>query len=81
MEQSLAEMFNLPQEPVAANFEAVTNQTQSAIQAVLGGQHWVDLPPASASVRRIQHEMAREANLVSQSYGKEPNRRVRIFRE
>jgi len=25
--------------------------------------------------------MAREANLVSHSYGKEPNRRVRIFRE
>lgn len=81
MEQSLAEMFNLPQDSVAANFEAVTNQTESAIQAVLSGQHWVDLPPASASVRRIQHEMARQANLVSQSFGKEPNRRVRIFRE
>jgi predicted RNA-binding protein Jag len=25
--------------------------------------------------------MARQANLVSQSFGKEPNRRVRIFRE
>jgi stage III sporulation protein SpoIIIAA len=81
MEQSLAEMFNLPQDSVAANFEEVTNQTESAIQAVLSGQHWVDLPPASASVRRIQHEMARQANLVSQSFGKEPNRRVRIFRE
>lgn len=81
MEQSLAEMFNLPQDSVAANLEEVTNQIQSAIQAVLSGQHWVDLPPASASVRRIQHEMARQANLVSQSFGKEPNRRVRIFRE
>jgi len=81
MEQSLAEIFNLPQDSVAANYEAVTNQTESAIQAVLSGQHWVDLPPAAASVRRIQHEMARQANLVSQSFGKEPNRRVRIFRE
>lgn len=81
MEQSLAEMFNLPQDSFAANYEEVTNQTASAIQAVLNGQHWVDLPPAAASIRRIQHEMAREANLVSQSYGKEPNRRVRIFRE
>lgn len=81
MEQSLAEMFNLPQEGYAANYEAVTNQTESAIQAVLSGQRWVDLPPASANIRRIQHEMARQAQLVSQSYGKEPNRRVRIFRE
>jgi stage III sporulation protein SpoIIIAA len=81
MEQSLAEMFNLPQDSISANFEEVTNITQMAIQAVMSGQHWVDLPPASASVRRIQHEMAKEAALVSQSYGKEPNRRVRIFRE
>jgi stage III sporulation protein SpoIIIAA len=81
MEQSLAEMFNLPQEGYAANYEAVTNQTESAIQAVLNGQRWADLPPASANIRRIQHEMARQAQLVSQSYGKEPNRRVRIFRE
>jgi predicted RNA-binding protein Jag len=74
-------MFNLPQDTISANFEEITNTTQLAIEAVINGQHWVDLPPAAASVRRIQHEMAREANLVSQSYGKEPNRRVRIFRE
>jgi predicted RNA-binding protein Jag len=54
---------------------------QSAIQAVLGGQRFVDLPPASAAIRRMQHEMARQAQLVSHSYGKEPNRRVRIFRD
>jgi predicted RNA-binding protein Jag len=39
------------------------------------------LHPAISSIRRMQHQMAREANLVSHSYGKEPNRRVRIFRE
>lgn len=81
MEQSLAEIFSLPEDTAAANFEAVTTQTELAIQAVLKGQRWVDLPPASANVRRIQHEMAKEAQLVSQSYGQEPNRRVRIFRE
>jgi len=81
MEQVLADIFHLPQETLSANFEDVTNQTQSAIDAVLNGQRWVDLPPAAASIRRIQHEMARQAQLVSHSYGKEPNRRVRIFRE
>jgi stage III sporulation protein SpoIIIAA len=81
IEQSLAEMFNLPQDNMAANFEEIANQTESAIQAVLSGQRWVDLPPAASPVRRIQHEMAREAELVSHSYGKDPNRRVRIFKE
>jgi stage III sporulation protein SpoIIIAA len=81
IEQSLAEMFNLPSEPAASDYEDVTNQTESAIQSVLNGQRWVDLPPASSTVRRIQHEMVRQAQLVSHSYGKDPNRRVRIFRE
>jgi len=81
MEQSLAELFNLPQDSNAGNIDEIANQTESAIQAVLNGQRWVDLPPASSAVRRIQHEMARQAQLVSHSYGKDPNRRVRIFRE
>ena len=81
MEQSLAEMFNLPVNNMTANYDEVTNQTESAIQAVLSGQRWADLPPASSTIRRIQHEMARQAQLVSHSYGKDPHRRVRIFRE
>jgi hypothetical protein len=82
MEQALAELFNLSTElPDPANWEEVSNATQSAIQAVMNGQRWVDLPPATAAIRRIQHDMARQAQLVSHSYGKEPNRRVRIFRE
>ncbi len=82
IEQSLADMFGLPTDaPDSAAWDQVTNATQGAIDAVLNGQRWVDLPPASAAIRRIQHDMARQAQLVSHSYGKEPNRRVRIFRE
>ncbi|HMD89284.1 MAG TPA: R3H domain-containing nucleic acid-binding protein [Anaerolineaceae bacterium] len=81
MEQSLAEIFNISMDSSINNWEDVSGQTQAAIEAVLSGQRWMDLPAASAPIRRIQHEMAREAQLVSHSYGKEPNRRVRIFRE
>ena len=63
------------------NLEEVKVLTAEAINAVRNGQRWVDLPPASARVRRIEHELVREAELVSHSYGKEPNRHVRIFRE
>lgn len=81
MEQSLVEMFNLPVERDFQDVDEVAAQTNVAIKAVLNGQNWVDLPPASAIVRRLQHDMARQAELVSHSYGKEPHRRVRIFRE
>ena len=83
MEQALAEMFNLTVERSSTpnNRKQVESETLAAIQAVLNGQRWVDMPPAAAHIRRLQHEMARQAELVSHSYGKEPGRRVRIFRE
>ena len=55
-------------------------QCDKAIKSVLNGESWVDLPAAPAHIRRMQHDMARQAELVSHSYGNEPNRKVRIFR-
>ncbi len=83
MEQFLVDLFNLSSVPSQPKPEehAVVDQTQAAIQAVLNGERWVDLDPASATIRRLQHEMARQADLVSHSYGKEPQRHVRIFRD
>lgn len=82
MEQFLVDLFNISttsKPPLDEN--TMVNQTQAAIQAVLNGERYVDLTPASATIRRLQHEMARQADLISHSYGKEPNRHVRIFRE
>ena len=56
-------------------------QAMQAIEDLEEGQKYVDLQPAPASVRRQQHEIARQAHLVSESYGKDPNRFVRIFRD
>ena len=81
IEQSLADLYNITLQPDMPAVEEITDQTQYAIQSVLNGQHWVDLPPANTQVRRMQHELARQAQLVSHSYGKEPHRRVRIFKE
>jgi stage III sporulation protein SpoIIIAA len=82
IEQLLADIFNLTFSPASqADSDDFTSQTQMAIQTVLNGERYIDLEPASAQVRRMQHEMARQAHLVSHSYGKEPNRRVRIYRE
>jgi len=82
IEQFLSDLFNLSEvQPAPGEMESVAQQTQAAIAEVLNGERWVDLPPSPAAVRRIQHELARQAELVSHSYGKEPRRHVRIFRE
>ena len=82
MEKFLVDLFNLSSDNKNSSQESVVaDRAQAAIQAVLNGERWVDLAPATSSERRLQHEMAREAELVSHSYGKEPNRHVRIFRD
>ncbi len=83
MENFLADLFDMPAEPEedADSMQQAMHETQSAIQAVLSGSRTVDLAPQSSTIRRMQHDLARQANLISHSYGKEPYRRVRIFRE
>ncbi len=56
-------------------------EAQEAIHAVLNGAPAVDLNPQSTTLRRYQHELVRQANLSSHSYGKEPRRHVRVYRE
>jgi stage III sporulation protein SpoIIIAA len=80
MENFLSDLFNLSVPPDDVNDDALS-ETRQAITSVLNGAASADLSPASAHVRRLQHEMVRKANLISHSYGKEPNRRVRIFRD
>ncbi len=80
IEKSLLDIFDLGDQPTDP-YELAMDETQDAIQKIMSGAQSVDLSPQNAFVRRIQHEMAREANLVSHSYGKEPRRRVRIYRE
>jgi stage III sporulation protein SpoIIIAA len=83
MQQFLSDLFNISTEQSADNrpVEPALVETQAAIDAVLNGERFVELPPASSYIRRLQHQMARLANLTSHSYGKEPSRRVRIFRD
>jgi hypothetical protein len=82
MQQMLGDLFNLTADaPIETGEDRLRQETMAAISAVLNGERWVELQPASSAVRRVQHQMARQANLLSHSYGKEPRRRVRIFRE
>ena len=56
-------------------------ETEDAIHQVLNkGLTTAELAPANAYIRRLQHQMATRYNLISRSRGKEPYRRVKIFR-
>ncbi|BCX03548.1 MAG: single-stranded DNA-binding protein [Candidatus Roseilinea sp.] len=80
MESCLADLFGLT-DSERIPYESAIEETEEAIRRVLAGERVVDLSPQNAFVRRQQHQLARASNLVSHSYGKEPMRRVRIFRE
>ncbi len=82
MQQFLSDLFNLSREPGdEQSVQRALQETEDAISTILNGERSIELAPASAYVRRLQHEMVRQANLTSHSYGKEPYRRVRIYRE
>jgi stage III sporulation protein SpoIIIAA len=82
MQHFLSDLYNLSASPPEERImEPAMQNTQAAIDAVLNGERYVELPPATAYIRRLQHQMARDANLTSHSYGKEPYRRVRIYRD
>jgi stage III sporulation protein SpoIIIAA len=78
MERFLAEALDLE---IAASdpFESAIAEAERAIAMVQSGQPSIDLRPVGSAIRRYQHEMVRQANLVSHSYGREPYRHVRIF--
>lgn len=80
VENALVDIYGLSSEE-ADPYSRAMNETQEAIRKVLSGIRSIDLSPQASDVRRMQHEMIREANLISHSYGREPYRRVRIYRE
>lgn len=55
-------------------------EANEAVEQVKSGQETVELSPQSAYIRRLQHLIAERNNLASHSLGKDPNRRVRIYK-
>jgi len=84
IESCLADILNLApadgeEDPQLAR---ALEEAEAAIQKILNREaRYVDLSPQNAYIRRQQHLLARQYNLISHSYGKEPNRYVRIYAE
>jgi stage III sporulation protein SpoIIIAA len=75
MHASLTSIFSLALDPR----EAALREAEEAIGMVIERSEAVELSPQSAYIRRLQHQMAERANLVSRSRGREPYRRVRLY--
>jgi stage III sporulation protein SpoIIIAA len=54
-------------------------ETKDAVNTVLKSRRSIEISPQNAYIRRLQHQLAKECDLHSESVGDEPNRRVRIY--
>jgi stage III sporulation protein SpoIIIAA len=90
MERQLADIFHMSQpadegrSPRAGRYdeeyEARLEVEQAVTQVLNGERQTVELAPRSNFIRRLQHQIAEHYNVRSESQGREPNRRVKIFR-
>ncbi len=76
MENCLANLFELQHDPAGA----AVKEAEDAVEHVLATASPVELTPQNAYLRRLQHQVAEQSNLLSRSKGREPNRRVKIFK-
>jgi hypothetical protein len=75
LESALTSIFALEVDPR----EAALREVEEAIGLVHQQSKPIELSPQNAYIRRLQHQMAERANLVSHSRGREPYRRVRLY--
>jgi stage III sporulation protein SpoIIIAA len=75
IEACLTSLFALEMTPN----EAAMREVEEAIGLVRTEARPVELSPQNAYLRRLQHQAAERANLVSHSRGREPFRRVRVY--
>jgi len=80
MEACLSDIFDLEGRSSDPLRQAL-REAEDAIHQIQAGVPEVTLSPQNAYIRRRQHELARAANLASESRGKESHRRVHIYQE
>jgi stage III sporulation protein SpoIIIAA len=77
IEGALINIFELQTADPAAY---ALQEAEEAVAEVLSQNTSVELSPQSAYIRRLQHQLAEQYSLSSRSKGREPYRRVKIFR-
>ncbi|MBN1176876.1 MAG: AAA family ATPase [Dehalococcoidales bacterium] len=63
------------------SFKSAIEEAEEAVEQVSEGEEEIELSPQSSYIRRLQHLIAQRNDLGSHSFGRDPNRRVRIYKE
>jgi hypothetical protein len=79
--QLLATIYPRAGRDKADLLEVALGEAEEAVNQVKGGGEAVELSPQSAYIRRLQHLIAERNNLSSKSLGKDPHRRVTIYKQ
>jgi len=79
IESALVDLFGVSSQSDAVDV-AIEEAREAIFVVTSGARGMVELAPRAAAIRRQQHALAREANLLSLSRGEDPYRRVRIYR-
>ena len=79
--QFLSTVYHVKAVEEAGPFKTALDEAEAAVEQVIEGQKEVELSPQSSYIRRLQHLIAQRSDLSSHSFGKDPNRRVRIYKE
>ena len=79
--QSLEALFEVQTADPPRDLEdLVMAETRDAIEVVRKTSRQVELAPQNAYIRRLQHQLAEEYGVGSRSTGREPHRRITLFR-
>ncbi len=79
MQQGLSSLY--PPQALSSPVDEAMREAESAINRVMSEGEPVELSPQTAYIRRLQHQLAEKHNLSSASEGREPNRRVKIYKD
>ena len=86
IKQLLSSLYHIEQDEAERperrddSFKSALDDANEAVQMIKKGENTVELSPQSAYIRRFQHLVAERHGMFSRSTGKDPNRRVQIYR-
>ncbi len=80
IENVVRDVFGLGGSSLPSDEEAAITEAEDAIESVIAGADPIDLAPQNSFMRRLQHQLVERAQLLSESIGVEPNRRIRVSR-
>lgn len=80
IENVIREIFGMEGGALPSDEESAMSEAEEGIEHVISTGEAIELAPQNSFIRRLQHQMVEQAQLLSESVGVEPKRRIRISR-